>query len=259
MKKLFNKYIVLEMLCVILFAIIPAILGYYGGLLACFLMLVAYILGKSLEFSYKLYANKKLLYAFICIYCIFLINIVMTALGIYSRLNFDENSVKTFIKAFCFILSFVLLRVFGSSLKDFRWAVSKKQLLGTLVIGLVYVGITVTFDGFIFINQFKSDILQYALYIFVTLVLVAFLEEFICRGILVSALEGYQLAEWKINIIQAILFGVLHCGKYLDRGIGIALLITCYQTVIGYFFGKIYFKTRSLTPCIILHLIWNIV
>ncbi|WP_407636677.1 CPBP family intramembrane glutamic endopeptidase [Acetivibrio cellulolyticus] len=48
------------------------------------------------------------------------------------------------------------------------------------------------------------------------------------------------------------------CKKYLDKGIGVALLITCYQTVIGYFFGKLYLKTKSLTPGILIHLLWDI-
>lgn len=122
----------------------------------------------------------------------------------------------------------------------------------------MFACITIIFDGFIFLNRFKGDVVHYGFYILNTVVLVAFFEEFLCRGILISALKGYLIAEWKVNIIQAFLFGILHCVRYLDKGIVVALLITCYQTVIGYFLGKLYLKTKTLTPGILIHLLWDI-
>ena len=144
-------------------------------------------------------------------------------------------------------------------MKNFSWTLSKGQILGTLVLAAAFICITVFFDGLRFFNDFNGDIVRFSLYVLKILVLVAFFEEFLCRGILISALKAYSLSEWKINLIQAFLFGILHYAKYADRGIGRALLTTSYQIVIGYFFGKLYFKTKTLTPGIIIHLLWDIV
>lgn len=83
-----------------------------------------------------------------------------------------------------------------------------------------------------------------------------FFEEFLYRGLLISKLKNYKLTEESINIIQAILFGLLHCNLYTqDVSLGFAILATAAQMLLGYILGKIYFKTKSLMPCIIFHVI----
>lgn len=90
---------------------------------------------------------------------------------------------------------------------------SRGQIIGTLAIALIFAFITIFFDGFRFINSFNGDIVHYGIYILSTVILVAFFEEFLCRGILISALTGYKIAEWKVNTIQALFFGVVHCVR----------------------------------------------
>ncbi|SDO01930.1 CPBP family intramembrane glutamic endopeptidase [Acetanaerobacterium elongatum] len=259
MREYLNKKSVLEILFVLPFAILPALLGYYGGLLGLVFLVIILLFSKKLEASVEIYSDKKLLLNFIIVYSILLMNVFFTVFGLYKHLGFNSEPIKSIIIAVCLLLSLVLLKVSGVSIKAFKWNINRNQIIGVLAIGLLFASITVIFDGFRFINGFKGDIVQYGLYLLRTIVLVAFFEEFLCRGILVSGLKGYQIAEWKINIIQALLFAVLHCVRYLDKGIGVALLITSYQAVIGYFFGKLYLKTKTLTPGILLHLLWDIV
>ena len=258
MRRYLSKKSVIEILFIFPFAIIPALLGYYGGLVALSLIAFSLLLRKNLEGSFEIYSDKKLLFIFIIVYLILLLNVFLTAFGLYKYLGFNDEYIKNIIKIICLTLSLVLLKTSRISTKNFKWNMCRSQIIGTLVIGLMYTCITLFLDGSIFINRFEGDIVHYGFYILKTLILVAFFEELLCRGILISALKGYQISEWKANIIQALLFGILHCVKYLDKGIGVALLITCYQTVIGYFFGKLYLKTKSLTPVILIHLLWDI-
>lgn len=258
MRGYLSKEIAIEILFIFPFAILPALLGYYGGLLALILMPLSLLLREKLEGSYKIYSDKKLLFNFIIVYSILLMNVFFTAFGLYKNLGLNDEYVKNIIKIICLTLSLILLKISRFSIKNFKWNICQSHILGTLAIGLMFACITIFFDGFIFINRFNGDIVNYGFYILKTVILVAFFEEFLCRGILISALKGYQISECKANIIQALLFGSLHCVRYLDKGIGVALLITCYQTVIGYFFGKLYLKTKSLTPVILIHLLWDI-
>ncbi len=59
-------------------------------------------------------------------------------------------------------------------------------------------------------------------------------EEFIFRGILWNALEKMGAAVFLINVLQAILFGILHIGGF-PRGITGALLAGFYGLIIGFF------------------------
>ncbi len=254
----FSKKSVTEILFIFPFAILPALLGYYGGLVALSLLALSLLLRGNLEGNFKIYSDKKLLFNFIIVYSILLMNVFFTAFGLYKYLGFNDEYIKNIIKIISLTLSLILLGIFGISIKNFTWNMCRSQIIGTLAIGIMFACITIFFDGLVLINRFNGDIVHYGFYILNTVILVAFFEEFLCRGILISALKGYQIAEWKVNIIQALLFGILHCVRYMDKGIGIALLITCYQTVIGYFFGKLYLKTKTLTPVILIHLLWDI-
>ncbi len=248
-----------ELLPLLILTAVSTVLGYYGSLLALFLMLIVFLFRKHIEGNIELYANKTLLTVFCIVYAILMMHTLLISFGIYEVLRLDAENVKVLVKAAGVVLSIILLRITNISVKNFSWTLSKGQILGTITIAAAFICITVVFDGLRFINDFNGDIAKFSLYVLKILVLVAFFEEFLCRGILISALKAYSLSEWKINLIQAFLFGILHYARYIERGIGLALLTTSYQIVIGYFFGKLYFKTKTLTPGIILHLLWDIV
>jgi membrane protease YdiL (CAAX protease family) len=258
MKENLTKKSIIEILFICPFAILPALLGHYAGIVTVLLLIVILLVSKKLEGNSEIYSNKKLLLVFIGVYSILVMNVVFTAFGLYKYLGLDDEKIKIIVKIICLTLSLLLLKIFRVSIKSFKWNMSRNQIIGTLIVGLVFAVVVIILDGFRFVYAFNKDIVDYGVYIVGTVILVAFFEEFLCRGILVSGLKSYQLEEWKINIIQAFLFGILHCVKYLDKGVGIALLITCYQTVIGYMFGKIYLKTKTLMPGMLMHLLWDI-
>ena len=99
--------------------------------------------------------------------------------------------------------------------------------------------------------------LENVLYI-LSMLCVGFLEEMIFRGFLFNALvrDGVKSAI----IISSVSFGIGHIVN-LVNGSGAELLPTILQVVyaiaIGFAFVMIYYKTKSLLPCILTHSILN--
>lgn len=75
-----------------------------------------------------------------------------------------------------------------------------------------------------------------------------FAEEFLFRGVIYNTLSKEISIKWTI-IIQAILFGVFHFN----------LVQGAYATLLGLVFGYITYKTKSLWPAIIVHMVNNLI
>lgn len=71
-------------------------------------------------------------------------------------------------------------------------------------------------------------------------------EEFLFRGVIYNTLSKKISIKWTI-IIQAILFGVFHGN----------LVQGTYATLLGLVFGYVTYKTKSLWPAIIMHMVNN--
>lgn len=75
-----------------------------------------------------------------------------------------------------------------------------------------------------------------------------FAEEFLFRGVIYNTLKKKISIRWTI-VIQAILFGVFHGN----------LVQGTYAAFLGLVFGYITYKTKSLWPAIIIHMVNNLV
>ena len=99
--------------------------------------------------------------------------------------------------------------------------------------------------------------LETVLYI-LSMLCVGFLEEMIFRGFLFNAMakDGVKSAV----IISSVTFGIGHIVN-LVNGSGAELLPNLLQVIyavaIGFAFVMIYYKTKSLVPCILTHSIFN--
>lgn len=99
--------------------------------------------------------------------------------------------------------------------------------------------------------------LETVLYI-LSMLCVGFLEEMIFRGFLFKAMakNGVKSAI----IVSSITFGIGHIVNLIN-GSGIELLPNILQVIyavaIGFAFVMIYYKTKSLLPCIITHSVFN--
>ena len=102
------------------------------------------------------------------------------------------------------------------------------------------------------INNSKNEILFHIL----TMVNVGFIEEIIFRGFLFRMMEKTNVKS--AMIVSAITFGVSHIINLLNGAELIPTLIqVCYATSIGFLFVIIFYKSKSLIPCIITHCIVN--
>ncbi|MCF0147759.1 MAG: CPBP family intramembrane metalloprotease [Clostridium sp.] len=108
----------------------------------------------------------------------------------------------------------------------------------------------------LFSNQFQymEDILaplssgSLTLSIITVGIVAPFAEEFLFRGVIYNTLSKKISVRWAI-IIQAVLFGVFHFN----------LIQGAYATLLGLIFGYVTYKTKSLWPAVIMHMINNLI
>ncbi len=104
------------------------------------------------------------------------------------------------------------------------------------------------------LNESPLEVLLYILSMFC----VGFLEEMIFRGFLFKAMakNGVKSAI----IVSSITFGIGHIVNLIN-GSGAELLANILQIIyavaVGFAFVMIYYKTKSLLPCIITHSVFN--
>jgi len=98
-------------------------------------------------------------------------------------------------------------------------------------------------------SELMSDSLKPDWPSFISIVLVApFFEEFILRGIVLEGfLKNYE--PKKAIVTSALIFGVLHLNPWQFVG----------AFLMGLLLGWVYYRTRSLIPCIFIHLVNNLV
>ncbi len=85
---------------------------------------------------------------------------------------------------------------------------------------------------------------------------VGFIEEVIFRGFLFKAISKSDVRQE--ILISSITFGIGHIVNLLNGAdVLLTLLQICYATAIGFLFTIIFYKGRSLLPCIMTHGIVN--
>lgn len=104
----------------------------------------------------------------------------------------------------------------------------------------------------IHINNTGSEIVFHVL----TMINVGFIEEIIFRGFLFKMMEKDNLKS--AMIVSALTFGIGHIVNLLNGAEIIpTMLQICYAVSIGYLFVIIFYKSKSLVPCIITHMVIN--
>ena len=102
------------------------------------------------------------------------------------------------------------------------------------------------------INHSASQIIFHIL----TMINIGFIEELIFRGFLFRMMAKNDVKS--AIIVSALTFGIGHIVNLLN---GAALIPTlmqiCYATATGYLFVIIFYKSKSLIPCIITHSLVN--
>ena len=102
------------------------------------------------------------------------------------------------------------------------------------------------------INNSISEIIFYIL----TMINVGFIEEIIFRGFLFKMMAKDSIKS--AIIVSSVTFGIGHIINLLNGADLIPTLMQiCYAISIGYLFVIIFYKSKSLIPCIITHSLVN--
>ena len=90
----------------------------------------------------------------------------------------------------------------------------------------------------------------------ITMVNVGFIEEIIFRGMLFRMMEKDNVKS--AILVSALTFGIGHIINLLNGADLIpTLLQVCYAVSIGFLFVIIFYKSKSLVPCIVTHGVFN--
>lgn len=217
------------------------------------------LLKKKFSSTKIILSNKKALAPFLITIFIGIIFALYQA-----KTNFSLNRLQGMYAIIIIIFNSSTLFTcypFKIRLRDFNWNITLTQILiivfifaGYFVPKLIINGIDIFRLNFLF----HGNVVAYVISSGVTFIQPALYEEVIYRGFLISALKGFGLDDFNINAVQAIIFGVLHFLLYIQYG-WVGILGTSSQILIGFILGKIYIKSKSLMPCIILHLLIDII
>ncbi len=104
----------------------------------------------------------------------------------------------------------------------------------------------------IHINNTTSEIIFHTL----TMINIGFLEEMLFRGFLFKMMEKNNVKS--AIIVSSITFGIGHIVNLLNGADLVpTLLQVCYAVAIGYMLVIIFYKSKSIIPCIIFHAVFN--
>jgi len=184
------------------------------------------------------------------LFCIFLI-IAYILVNSYCIQNFGiENYKSTIINT---IFSIVLITLMIMLKKTSEYGLTKVTNLKKYLyfIPLFFIISTNLWNG-ININNTTSEIIFYIL----TMINIGFIEEIIFRGFLFKMMEKDNVKS--AIIISAITFGIGHIINLFNGANLIPTLMQiCYAMSAGYLFVIIFYKSKSLVPCIITHSLLN--
>ncbi|TCO70678.1 CAAX prenyl protease-like protein [Marinisporobacter balticus] len=221
----------------------------FSRILPLILMLYALIIFKYQMTSNKIKIKneKKFLYAFIIIIFVYMgINLYYNYINLLDTINTINQYRLVQLPLTMTIFLGYLLRV---RLKDFNWSITFRALFVVVLVYILYLTYFLFYD----MKSLMQSTPTYFIKNFVQQIYYpSIVEEVIFRGYLLSGLLAFGVREDKSNIIQAIVFGVIHVLGFKEISI-ISFLVISFQVFLGYLFGKIYLSTKSLTPCIILH------
>lgn len=184
------------------------------------------------------------------LFCILLI-VAYVVVNSYCVQNFGTIDYRSAIINTMFSITLILLMIIlnRTSYYGLKRVTNLKKYLYFIPLLLI---VSVNLWNGININNSTNEIIFYIL----TMLNVGFIEEIIFRGFLFKMMEKTNLK--RAIIVSSITFGIGHIVNLLN---GVDLISTlmqiCYAIAIGYVFVTIFYKSKSLIPCIITHSLIN--
>ena len=184
------------------------------------------------------------------LFCMLLI-ILYLVVNSYCMQNFGLTDFRSAVINFVFSIILIVFMILLKRLKFYGITKPENSKKFLYFFPLVIIA-TVNLWGGINLEYSKEEIVFHIL----TMINVGFLEEIIFRGFLFKMMEkdNPRLAIW----VSAITFGIGHIINLLNGSEVIETLVQiCYAIAAGYLFVIIFYKSKSLVPCIITHALLN--
>ena len=183
--------------------------------------------------------------------CCILLIVIYILVNSYCIQNFGIVDYRSAIINTIFSLALIILIVKLKKVSYYGLTKVKNFKKFLYFIPLFLIGSVNLWNG-ININNSKKEIVFYIL----TMINIGFIEEIIFRGFLFKMMAKDNIK--RAIIISAVTFGIGHIINLLNGSELIpTLLQICYAISIGYLFVIIFYKSKSLIPCIITHSLVN--
>ena len=198
----------------------------------------------------KFYDKNELWFSIIWIvaYCI------LASIG--DNISDELGISKVITLPILLVLSVILFRFIKRNNLTEKYGFCKADIAASKMLFYIPVIILLTanmWHGF----RVNMSLLETILYI-LSMLCVGFLEELIFRGLLFNAM--LKNGKNSAIIVSSVTFGVGHIINLIN-GSGAELLPNLLQVVyaiaVGFMFVMIYYRTKSLLPCIITHGVFN--
>ncbi len=184
------------------------------------------------------------------LFCILLI-ILYIMINSYCMQSFGYTSFISFVINTIFSIFLLVLIILLKRISYYGLTKIKEPRKYLFFIPLILI-VSVNLWNGININNSSSEILFHIL----TMINIGFIEEIIFRGFLFKMMEKDNL-KFAI-LVNSITFGLGHIINLLNGADLISTLMQiCYAISIGYLFVIIFYKSKSLIPCIITHSLMN--
>jgi len=193
---------------------------------------------------------KKLFKKHETLFCIVLI-VIYISVNSYCMQNFGIEDYRSTIINTIFSIALIILMI---TLKrtSYYGLTKVKNIKKYLYFIPLFLILSVNLWNGVNINNSTVEIIFYIL----TMINVGFIEEIIFRGFLFKMMAKDNIKS--AIIVSAITFGIGHIVNLMNGADLIPTLMQiCYAISIGYLFVIIFYKSKSLIPCIITHCLVN--
>ena len=184
------------------------------------------------------------------LYTILLI-VIYVVVNSYLMQNYGYTSIQSAIANTIMTILLIVLVIQLKRVKYYGLTKPKKPKKFLYFIPLIIISLFSIRNGINTDNP-TNEIIFYIL----TMINVGFIEEMIFRGFLFKMMEKDNVKT--AIIVSSITFGIGHMVNLLNGADFIpTLLQVCYAISIGYMLVMVFYKSKSLIPCIIFHSVFN--
>ena len=189
-------------------------------------------------------------------FAVLLIMIYVVGVSLSDHISRSVGIQKSVTTLFCFVLSAIILIFIKHNNLSTYYGLCKSDLPAHKLLYYFPLVILAAFK-LSFGVQMNFNPIE-TLFFILSMLLVGFLEEIIFRGFLFKA-----MCKDNVNtamIVSSLTFGIGHIVNLLNgSGAGLIsnLCQVAYATAIGFLFVILFYRTKSLWACIIMHGVYN--